>query len=590
MFLPFIPYLIALAAVTALLALPQAAVVAAAEPWQLVVLYLALPLLGGLAGNLPDGWLSRRSRSGGVRRRTIFLVLWLWVLAMTAYPHALMNGLSFWAHAQEVVLTLLLVNYWLGDSLALHPYNPFHLASLSAQGRRLFFSLRLPLPILILLGLGLVLPVWGGFGGTDENGLAGWLTPWLSMAALLGLALVAVPLLIRVCWGLRPLGQPEVERIITDELRANGVTVNRVLRWPDELTGQATAGVIGVLPRIRYLLMSPALASLLAPEELRSVTAHEAGHLRHRHLWYFLAAVLSFMLLMQGLVMGVSLAGLLTGTTPPLWLLVGLEVVALLLFFRFGVGYLSRHFERQADGNAVRQAGPWPFEGALTKLAALNGIPAALDNWHHFGIARRVSYARAAGIEPGLLYRHDLRVRRIKAGVLLLLALGALVHLAAFSPAVTGYLGERYLAHRMDGVAAPTEDDLAALRFLASRAISRRDHREAERYFRLILDVTPEDPQAQNNLAWVLVTQPHPTPAVLHEGLALAKAAAHLSQHAYIWDTLAESYYRLGFYERAIEASSKALLLARAGEGKGEAPLKFYQERLALFSRRGKGI
>jgi Flp pilus assembly protein TadD len=115
------------------------------------------------------------------------------------------------------------------------------------------------------------------------------------------------------------------------------------------------------------------------------------------------------------------------------------------------------------------------------------------------------------------------------------------------------------------------------------------DHVAAERYFRVILRVTPEDPQAQNNLAWVLVTQPAPRAAELHEGLALARRAADTDDQAYIWDTLAESHYRLQQYEAAIHAASKALLLAEAGAGRGDVPLHYYRERLAAFSHHGRG-
>ena len=106
----------------------------------------------------------------------------------------------------------------------------------------------------------------------------------------------------------------------------------------------------------------------------------------------------------------------------------------------------------------------------------------------------------------------------------------------------------------------------------------------------MILAVTPEDLRVKNNLAWILVTRPQPQPAALREGLALALAAARESQRAYIWDTLAESHYRLKQYDHAVIAASKAVLLAEAGQGGGDAPLRYYRNRLKAFARFGKGV
>jgi tetratricopeptide (TPR) repeat protein len=152
-----------------------------------------------------------------------------------------------------------------------------------------------------------------------------------------------------------------------------------------------------------------------------------------------------------------------------------------------------------------------------------------------------------------------------------------------------GWLGERYLAQRLDDGAAPTAADLLPLQFLATRALQRGDPDGAERYFRLVLQVTPEDAQARNNLAWVLVTRPDARPEQLREGLELARQAAEAAQQAYIWDTLAESYYRLRRYDAAVEAAGKALMLAEEGAGRGDVPLRYYRERLAAFSRGGAG-
>ncbi|HKI97369.1 MAG TPA: M48 family metalloprotease [bacterium] len=589
MLIPFLPYLLAVAGLSALLALPP--MVVDTPGWALAALFVALPLVGAIVGELPTRWLGGRYGSN-LRRRMLFLSGWLALLALVPMAPVLQAHLGWTGDGESAALMVLLLNYWVGDALAVSPLNPLDHADRPEQLRRFGHALRMPLPILLLMLAGLALPVL-----SDDLLIApagqSWMLTWLrvlgGLGTLLLLAAVAVPVLIRFCWGLRTLPEGPAAQAMRQELAANGVSVGAVLAWPDELMGHATAGVIGLLPRFRYLMISPSLIAALDPTELRAVTAHEAGHIKHRHLWYFLVAIAAFILVMQVLATGLFWAGLFTGGQPPMWLIIALEVMALLVFFRFGVGYVSRHFERQADSNALRRLGPQPFEHAIAKVALINGIPPELDNWHHYGIGRRIRFAQSAHAEPKRLVRHDRKVTRIKLGLIVLLVAGLGAQAAASSPGAMSWLGERYLAHRLNGDAVPTRAELLPLQFLASRAVQHDDTASAEHYFRLILRVTPKDPQALNNLAWVLVTRPQARPQDLREGLRLAEQASETGDQAYIWDTLAESYYRLGRYNSAVAAASKALLLAKEGTGRGDVPISYYQERLAAFARHGQG-
>jgi uncharacterized protein HemY len=62
--------------------------------------------------------------------------------------------------------------------------------------------------------------------------------------------------------------------------------------------------------------------------------------------------------------------------------------------------------------------------------------------------------------------------------------------------------------------------------------------------------------------------------------MVLAQKALAGKQEAFIWDTLAEAYFRNGLYEKAADAARNAL--ERAEEGKGisvEADLDYYRKR-----------
>lgn len=591
MLIPFLPYLLALAGLSAVDALrPEGEGTALLSGVSQVLLYLALPLLGLLVERLPAVLVGRRGM-GRMRARGLFLLLWLGVLASVPLTASLTASLAWVGDGGSAALAALMLNYWVGDALcqSAHPA-PGAAAGLSRR-QRLGMALRMPLPILVLLLAGLALP-----GLSDElllplepSGGWAWARALSGLVVLVGVAAVGVPVLIRLCWGLRPLADRTAERVMRDELAANGVRVAAVLAWPEALLGHSTAGVIGLLPRFRYLLVSPSLLEALAPDELQAVTAHEAGHLKHRHLWFFLAAIVGFSLLMQVLAAGAFWTGLYTGTMLPAWLLVVLEVAALVVFFRFGIGYLSRHFERQADGNALRRTGPAPFEGALMKVGLLNGIPVEQNNWHHYGISHRIGYARRATDDPERLARHDRKVTRVKAALLALVALGFAGQAAAMRPDTADWLGERLLTAELQGDSVPDAKMLPAMQFLASRAVEQGNLRRAERLFRGVLRARPDDPQTQNNLAWVLVTRPQPEPGELREGLHLAEQAARADEQAYIWDTLAESYYRLHRIDAAIRASAKALDLAEADMGRGVAPLSYYRERLESFRRQSRG-
>lgn len=585
MFLPFLPHLLALAGVAAVLGLGTPAGPPLSLPVALAV-YLALPLLGGALGHVPERWAGSHRMNTLSRRRVGVLLLWLWVLTLLGLPQALARILAPLGAGQELAMLVLVLNFWLADALALYPYNPLRRADLDVQRRRLVNTLRLPLPVLALIVVGLAMPALLGTGPllrwSEEPGLF-WVQPLIVLGVMLVVAAVAIPVLIRVCWGLRPLESARAEHIVRDELAANGVTVARVLTWPEELMGVSTAGVIGLVPRFRYLLMSNRLSRALTEDELRSVTAHESAHLRHRHLWFLLIAIFSFVLVMQALVTLLFWLGLVTDVGLPMWGYIALELVALLLFLRVGVGFLSRQFERQADGQALRRQGLAPFHNAIIKVGLLNGIPPQQNNWHHYGIAQRVAFLERCQQSPDVLVRHDRKVRRVQIALAVLLLLGLGAQGAVSSPQTVGYFTHGYLVRQAEAIEQPTPSDLPLLRFLAYRALEGGSPVEAARWFRKVLQAAPADAASRNNLAWILVTQEGADAAQLREGLTLARQAAEQSDSAFIWDTVAEAHARLQQHERAARAAEHALARARDGDGLGDASLDYYRQRAHRF-------
>ena len=594
--MPFLPLLMALAGIT-LMGLTSSIGGVAPQGVGLVLGYLGLLLPGLVVGNLPESWLGSRSPMRFSFRRMVLLASWMVLASSWHVAQGIAATLSGMAHAEEAAITLLLLNFWLSDSLSLGPITPMQPRALAGQARQLAGNMGISLPVLVLVlaGLGLSavatrLSPTGGAGGL----LPPWLEPLGTLALYLAVAGLVIPVLVPLCWRLRGLKDRRAEGIIRGELADNGVSVARVLNWPALMTGTVTAGVIGLLPRFRYLLFSDALSTVLTPVEIRSVTAHEATHLRHRHLWYFIAAILAYILCIQVALQALVLAGLWLNYSLPFWAIIVIEVAGLLLFLRFGIGYLSRNFERQADGGALRRAGLEAFRSALLKIGVINHIAPEADNWHHYGIDRRLAYLEMAQNTPETLAVHDRKVRRIKQVCIALLAAGLIAQAVFSSPGVVAFLVENLWSRGIaedsgDGI-RPTRSDIQGLHYLALQAYQRGDLEVAERYFRRLLEVSPEDPAApeiRNNLAWLLVTRPGADAADLAEGLHLARQAAEASDRAYIWDTVAEALMRNGHHEAARDAADRAYKLAGQGQGRGSAPLEYYRGRLEGFGATG---
>src|SRR5581483_3974994 len=113
------------------------------------------------------------------------------------------------------------------------------------------------------------------------------------------------------------------------------------------------AAVMGVVPWMRYILLSDVLIETMSDDQIEAVFAHEVGHVVHRHMvWFviFFGALFSGICCVEKLVENVH------------WLNERLNENAMVIgslvcwsaVFWLGLGFLSRRFERQADVFAAR--------------------------------------------------------------------------------------------------------------------------------------------------------------------------------------------------------------------------------------------
>jgi STE24 endopeptidase len=302
--------------------------------------------------------------------------------------------------------------------------------------------------------------------------------------ALLSLSvIVSMPWLLRLALGLKPMPPSPLRGRLETTARRLRFRCSNILVW-DTRGGVANAMVAGVVPWVRYVILTDRLMTELTPDEVEAVFGHEMGHAKHHHMIFYLG-FLSLSLVLVGLGWG-WVAQCVFGDKSNLdTTLAALPLVIMLGAYIFVVfGFLSRRCERQADvfgcravscdrtdccghggadGSAAPPAAPRleglrgtfdrllrpvqplrdtglcptgirTFIAALEKVARLNGIsrdnPGWLSSWQHSTIARRVQFLQDVLTDRALERRFQRRVVLVKAALFagLILALGALFY------------------------------------------------------------------------------------------------------------------------------------------------------------------
>lgn len=212
-----------------------------------------------------------------------------------------------------------------------------------------------------------------------------------------------MPVVIRFVLPCSPLPDGRLRRRLETFARDRGLRVNQILLWRTGSSFFATAFVIGLISPFRYVFITDALLKRMSEDEALAVFAHELGHVHHRHLWWLIAFVLSFSIVMLGL--GSGLAMLAGGS--------GLDLLAIGLLLAYGYavfGYISRRFERQADAFAAQHTSPELLAGVFLKLAEGNPVALKKDGWRHFSLERRVRELLLVRTQPeyNRVFRNEL--------------------------------------------------------------------------------------------------------------------------------------------------------------------------------------
>jgi STE24 endopeptidase len=209
--------------------------------------------------------------------------------------------------------------------------------------------------------------------------------------------------------------------------RSAGIGCRDILLWNTHFN-TGNAAVMGLVRPVRYVMLSDLLVESMTEPQLESVFAHELGHVRHRHLFWF----------------GAFLIGVGGGVFSALdWIeerlplrengkiafalaAAAAAIAGLLLAFSF----ISRWFERQADVFAARsfsddvERGAHIFASALNRIAVVNNIAPNAFNWTHGSIEKRSRYVMKLATDPAEAERFDRRGRRFAVGLAAAIAVG----------------------------------------------------------------------------------------------------------------------------------------------------------------------
>ncbi len=412
---------------------------------------------------------------------------------------------------------------------------------------------------------------------------------------------IIFPALITRMWGCTSMPSGPAREKIERLCRAQQVEYADIMLWPLHEGQALTAGVMGVISRFRYLLVTPALLSTMTAEEVEAVMAHELGHVKKRHLQLYLLLFLGFGLFAQ--LSAYPILHLLTNSEffykaiyiankepgNALTLIVtGSMFVLLIVYFRYILGFFMRNFERQADLHAMQTMGSSaPLVRVFEKIAWFSGNNRDQPSWHHFGIGQRIDYLIRSEENHSLVKRHDRKVY-VALSVLLVVGVFAATVLWRMPDKLQqGDVGKKLAVLEfviLDKI-SEDPDNVDLYQLLGNLQYSRKKYRQAIDAYKKVIGLNPDLAEVYNNLAWLLLTAEESSVIDPTQALDLAKQAVILQPSPHILDTLALAYFRNGFIEQAILAEKRALVQNPENRGYYLEKLKKYVESAASADR-----
>jgi STE24 endopeptidase len=274
-----------------------------------------------------------------------------------------------------------------------------------------------------------------------------------TMLVAVGLIYLLSPELLRRTIPTERLPDSPLRRRLESLCRRAGIRYRDILVWKTR-SSLGNAMVMGLFPRVRYVLMSDLLLERMTDDKIEAVFAHEMGHAAHRHLWWYVAYFALFIAIVAGPVAWIL--NLTVRHLPSTWLAIeGGQSLGSLIMTLIAMGifvltftFFSQRLERQADVFAARMmqleqpaigAGePLPprfadtyvgeygaglFASALREVAHINRMPLRGGNWLHGSIQSRMNYLYNLSGDRARTTQFDRKMGRLFVVLLLSLAM-----------------------------------------------------------------------------------------------------------------------------------------------------------------------
>jgi len=411
---------------------------------------------------------------------------------------------------------------------------------------------------------------------------------------LLFLFIVAIagPIMIQKLWQCKPLEKGFHRSRIEALCSRAGIQYANILYWPIFGGGMITAGIMGLVAKARYILVTSALLRFLRVEEFDSVIAHELGHIKKKHLLFYLFFFIGYIFLSytsfdlilfslyySDLIYGFINNARLNPATLFSTLFSIITILIFLIYFRFIFGYFMRNFERQADAYVYNF-----FDTArhlvstLNKIALYSGQSPEKPSWHHFSIKERTDFLLKCEADRSWIKRHDKKIKKSMA-----VYVAAMIFVGAFGYHISfGTTGKKLTARVFIKTTLrkieQTPDNPHLYNFLGDLYYGEKKYSDAIKAYEKSIVIAPDNAHAFNNLAWCYATCDIPDFRNPDKALQMATQAVRIKREPHILDTLAESYFVNGRYRDAILIEQEALELDNKNSS-------YYKAQIEKFKR-----
>lgn len=419
----------------------------------------------------------------------------------------------------------------------------------------------------------------------------------LYLFVLLCAVAIFSPFIIQKFWKCKPVEAGCLRNKIKALCKKAGIDFSDILYWRIFDGKMITAGVMGLIKRFRYLLITDALIQVLSPEEIEAVVTHEIGHVKKKHLLFYLMFFAGYIIVSFTAFDLVTYAAI---YIKPLYNIIykagikditilsaatNLSVIAIfIIYFRYVFGYFMRNFERQADiyvytlFNSGKQ-----LISTFEKIAMLSNEPYDKPNWHHFSIKERIEYLKKCEKNRLWVDRHNRKIKKsigiYLAGMFITGMIGYQVSFGEAGKILNKHFFEKILSEEIE----KTPNNFELYRIKGDLHLNKNQFSESIMAYERSLELNQKQPEVLNNLAWILATCKDKKFIDTKRAVLLAELAVMLKPAPHILDTLAESYYSDGRYEDAVKTGEKALYAS-------DKDKKYYEKQLKKFQTAAKKL